>query len=246
VLRAERAAIRSARLAICNSNRTRSDAIEKLGVAPQRAVTVYYGTDPDQFPLITGEERAAARARLGWDDRPRGVFVGALGDTRKGFDTLYAAWRDLCRESSWDASLAVVGAGATLDAWRDRAAADGLEARISFLGFRTDVPDILAAADLLIHPARYEAYGLAPHEALCRGLPTIVSAIAGVSERYPPDLADLILTDPENPAELAERLRHWRANRESLAVRVRPLADELRARTWADMARDIRNAIRDT
>ena len=40
-----------------------------------------------------------------------------------------------------------------------------------------------------MHPARYEAYGLAVHEALCRGLPALVSASAGVAERYPADLA---------------------------------------------------------
>ena len=69
------------------------------------------------------------------------------------------------------------------------------------------------------------------------------SASAGVSERYPPEFADLILDDPENPGELADRLRDWRANLDSLALRIRPFADELRSRTWADMARDIRDTI---
>jgi glycosyltransferase involved in cell wall biosynthesis len=241
--RAERRALRIARLAVCNSRRTARDVIERVGVCPSRVKVVYLGSDPGQFPLVTPADRAEARARLGWDTRPWVVFVGALGDTRKGFDTLYATWRELCRESVWDANLAVVGAGAGLSAWRERAAADGLAARFCFLGFRTDVPVILAAADLLVHPARYEPYGMGVQEALCRGLPAIVSVAAGVSERYPPDLADLLLTDPESPSELAARLRHWRANLESFALRVRPLADELRSRTWTDMARDIRDAV---
>ena len=126
---------------------------------------------------------------------------------------------------------------------RDRAVADGLASRIRFLGFRTDVPCILAAADLMVHPARYEPYGIGVHEALCRGLPAIVSAAAGVTERYPPDLTDLILADPESPTELAARLRYWRANAESLATRIGPLADELRSHTWTDMAREIVAAV---
>ena len=42
--------------------------------------------------------------------------------------------------------------------------------------FAADVAPVIAAADVLVHPARYEAYGLGVHEALCRGLPAIVSA----------------------------------------------------------------------
>ena len=214
-----------------------------LGVAPERVRVVYLAVDPDRFPPVTAAERAAARATLGWDERPWVGFVGQLGNRVKNFDTLYPAWRELCRDPRWDANLAVVGSGGDLAAWAARAAADGLAGRVRFLGYRSDVPEVLAACDAVAHPARYDAYGLAAHEALCRGLPAVVSSAAGVSERYPPDLADLVLADPEDAGELAGRLRHWRANLESLAARVRPLADELRARTWADAARDVRDAI---
>jgi glycosyltransferase involved in cell wall biosynthesis len=243
-LRAERSAIRAARVVVCNSHRTRRDAIEFLGAHPDRTAAVYYGCDPAEVRPADSVERAGLRARLKWPaDRPVVLFIGALGDRRKGFDTLFAAWRDLCRDPRWDADLAVIGRGAELAHWRDQTAQVGLSGRVRFLGFRTDVPDLIRAADALVHPARYEAYGLGVHEALCCGLPAIVSASAGVAERYPADLADLLLADPENAGELTDRLRHWRANLDSLAARVRPLADELRSRTWADMARDLRNTV---
>ena len=76
-----------------------------------------------------------------------------------------------------DADLIVVGQGAELPAWRHRAGEAGIGARIRFAGFRTDVPQIMAALDALVHPARYEAYGLSVREALCRGVPAIVSAL---------------------------------------------------------------------
>jgi glycosyltransferase involved in cell wall biosynthesis len=243
----ERAALTAARIVVCNSERTRCDVIERVGVAPDRAVTVYYGTDPEQFRPATPEGRAAARARLGWPKAsPVVLFIGALGDRRKGFDTLFGAWQILCREASWDAALVVIGRGAELAAWEARVTSAGLKNRCRFLGFRSDIPDLLHASDLLVHPARYEAYGLGVHEALCCGLPALVSAASGVSERYPPVLADLILTDPESPAELASKLRHWREHQELLVDRVRPLAETLRARTWADMAREIRDLVLST
>jgi glycosyltransferase involved in cell wall biosynthesis len=234
--RTERAAIRAARVVVCNSRRTARDVTGLLGVAPDRVRVVYLAVDPDRFPPVTHAERAAVRAKLGWDDRPWVGFVGQLGNRVKNFDTLYAAWRDLCKDPRWDANLAVVGSGGDLAAWEARAAADGLAGRVRFLGYRPDVPAVLAACDAVVHPARYDAYGLAVHEAICRGLPVLVSAAAGVSERYPPELADLVLTDPEDPRALAERLRAWRRDLEAWPARVAGFAATLRAYTWDDMA----------
>jgi len=241
--RAERRAIRSARLVLCNSRRTADDVVERLGVRAERVRVVYFGCEAQRLTPITAADRAESRRRLGWDDRPWVAFVGQLGNSVKGFDTLFAAWERLGREADWDANLVVVGEGPDRPAWQSRAIAQGLVDRIRFLGFRADVPEILAACDAVVAPSRYDAYGLAVHEALCRGLPTIVSIRAGISERYPPQLQDLILQDPEDVGELVERLRHWRANLDSYAARVRPFADELRSRTWADMARDIRDLV---
>ena len=243
-LRAERRTVRGARIAICNSERTRRDAIERLGADPGRTAVVYYGTDPERFRPADAVERTVLRSRLGWPaDRPVLVFVGALGDRRKGFDTLFDAWTSLARTPDWDATLMVVGSGVERSLWERRVAEAAFGDRVRFLGFRSDVPDLLRAADAMVAPTRYEAYGLGVREALCCGIPAIVSAEAGVAEHYPPALADLLLADPESSAELADRLRHWCADLDGFAARVRPLSDSLRSRTWADMARDICTAI---
>jgi glycosyltransferase involved in cell wall biosynthesis len=239
----ERAALRSARVAVCNSRRTARDVTDLLGLPAARVRVVYLGVDPGQFGPVAADERAEARRRLGWDERPWAAFVGMLGDARKGFDTLYAAWRELCRDPRWDANLAVVGRGAELSRWEARAEADGLADRVQFLGFRTDVPAILAGCDLMVHPARYESYGLGVHEALCRGLPVVVSAAAGVSERYPPELGPLVLPDPEDARALADRLQGWRRELEAWPGRVAGLAAALRAYTWDDMAADFVKAV---
>jgi glycosyltransferase involved in cell wall biosynthesis len=240
----ERRALGHARIVLCNSARTASDVHERLGIPPERTRVVYYGSDPSRFPLVTPAERAAARRELQWvEDRPVVAFVGALGDRRKGFDRLFDAWQQLCRDSSWDADLAVAGHGAELTRWRRLAARAGLEDRIKFLGFRDDVSKVLAAADALVHPARYEAYGLGVHEAICRGLPAIVSATAGVAELYPPDLSDLLIQNVEDSGEIADRLHRWRGDASGAALRVGPFSDRLRSRTWNDMAAEIQQAV---
>jgi glycosyltransferase involved in cell wall biosynthesis len=242
--RRERAALRHARLVVCNSERTAKDAHEYLGVDPARTRVVYYGSDVKEFALVSDEERATARRTLGWiPDRPVAHFVGALGDRRKGFDRLLEAWHLLCRDPSWDAELAVTGYGAELPKWRRRAAELRIDKRVRFLGFRSDIATVIAASDVMVHPARYEAYGLGVHEAICRGLPAIVSARAGIAELYPPTLADLLIADVEDEREIAERLHRWRWDIGSAAARTLPLSNRLRARTWGDMGADIERAV---
>jgi glycosyltransferase involved in cell wall biosynthesis len=236
---AERRALTAARVVVCNSRRTRDDVVERVGVDPARVHVVYYGAD-ERFRPADAAERARAKTALSLPaDRPAALFVGALGDERKGFDTLFAAWAALCRDRWWDVDLVVAGTGRALPRWRRLAQAAGLDSRIRFLGFREDVPTLAAAADVVVHPARYEAYGLGVHEALTAGVPALVSAAAGVAERYPPDLAPLFIRDPEDARALADQLRGWRRDLEAWRTRVLPFAATLGARTWSDMSKDI-------
>ena len=243
-LAAERAALLAAPLVICNSRRTRDDVVRHIGVEPSRTRVVYYGGDPVRFSHVTPNDRAGARLRFGWpSERPLVAFVGALGDRRKAFDTVFAAWVELCADPQWDADLVVVGSGAEQPAWVRKARAARCADRVRFVGFRRDVPDLLAAVDAVVHPARYEAYGLSVREALSRGVPAIVSRSAGVAEEYPASLDDLLLTNPDDAKELVERLRRWHRNRAALESSVAVVGERLRARTWDHMAAEIVSAV---
>lgn len=240
-LATERAALRAARHVIVNSKRTYRDVVEKVGVREDRVRTVYYGIDPASFTPHDDDARAAAREELGWAaHRPHAVFVGGLNDRRKGFDVLFDAWRLLNTSRRWDGVLVVIGVGGELESWKQRATSYGFERDVLFLGFRRDVHRVLAACDVMIAPTRYEAYGLAVHEALCAGLPAIVSRDSGVAERYSSSLQWLLLDDPEDAPELARRLERWLERRDDTRALVRDeMTDLLRQRTWDDMARDI-------
>ena len=238
-LAAERAVVPKARLVFCNSRKTQRDVMERLKVAEERTRVVYYGTEPETFFPAEASEREAARKDLGWDaGQPVAVFVGALGDRRKGFDVLLEAWNSLCKERNWDVQLAVAGAGAESAGWGRRLRDAGLHGRVTLLGFRTDIPRILAAADVLVHPARYEAYGLGVHEALCRGVPVIVSAHAGVAEKMA-GADEMLLPDAESVVELAARLKAWRATPEKWTAAARKQSLHLRVRTWDHMAEEM-------
>lgn len=236
-LRGEREALRRARVIIANSERTKADLVAATGAPSERVHVIYYGIDPARFRPRSPEERREARAALGWPEGRRvALFVGALGDKRKGFDTVFPAWARLCSRGGWNVDLKVVGVGAQREVFEHEARQRGLGERIQFLGFRKDVPVLMAAADLLISPTRYEAYGLGVHEALCTGLPALVSRTAGVAERYPAELRDLLIDDPDDVEELVRRLETWREREVELAPHTTRLAGELRSQTWDGMA----------
>ncbi|WP_426733199.1 glycosyltransferase [Myxococcus faecalis] len=238
--REERKALWRAHVVIANSERTRADLVAATGVPAARVRVVYYGSDPETFHPASVEARRAARVALEWPSHRRvALFVGGLGDRRKGFDTLFEAWSRLNAHGDWGVDLKVVGAGAQREAWEREAQVRGLHSCIQFLGFRKDVPVLLSAADLLVAPTRYEAYGLGVHEALCAGLPALVSRSAGVAERYPSTLRELLLTDPEDVAGLVRALEAWRRNEEVWRGPVTALSESLRSRTWDDMASEL-------
>jgi glycosyltransferase involved in cell wall biosynthesis len=208
--RREGAAVGNARIVIANSERTRTDLINQLQIAPERICTVYPGSDSDFHPPV-GSRRSAARAWLGKGEQPLVAFIGTLGyDCNKGFDVLFSAWRRLCARPNWDADLIVAGGGRALDFWRRQVAKAGLDERITMLGLTDRIPDLLAATDLLVSPVGYESYGLNVQEAICCGVPAMVTRSAGVAERYPAELRELLIDDPEDIDSLADRILRWR------------------------------------
>jgi len=238
-LREERIALELAPRIIANSHLTAQHIARYYPQVADRVRVVYYGTDAERFGPVTSDERSAARESLGLGhDRPVVVFVGALGDARKGFDILFDAWTNLAKSEGWDARLLVVGAGASLPLHESIAARAGLGDSLRFLGFRRDVPTILAAADLLVSPVRYEAYGLNVHEALCREIPVLVSAESGVAERLPAGSpvspsALMRLRGPVDPGSLAEALGHWRERIAEYREAAKVAGAVLRADSWA-------------
>jgi glycosyltransferase involved in cell wall biosynthesis len=235
----ERAAFRKSQVVITNSKRTSREVVEYFGVDERHVHTVYLGSDPE-WGAVSTEERAAAKESLQVPPvRPLAAFVGGLGyDHRKGFDVLFRAWEKLCVRQAWDVDLLVAGGGPAMPMWRTRIQESGLSERVRLLGFSNQIRSLLAAADLLVSPVRYEAYGLNVQEAICRGIPALVSASAGVAERYEPGLTPMLLPDPENVDDLVERLLAWRSKKEEWRARFEPLSNRLRSRSWRDTAAD--------
>jgi hypothetical protein len=238
--RHERRALRAARTVIVNSDATRRAVVDGGLASPDIVHTVYLGSD-ESWARATTAERSAARDWLGVPPgEPLVAFVGALGfDVNKGFDVLWEAWRRLSASADWRAWLVVAGGGGRLPEWQHAAAAGPSGARVRFLGQTTWVRQVLAAADLLVSPVRYDAYGLNVQEALCRGAAVMVSTGAGIAERLAGQLDEALLPPDLPGAALADRLQAWSRDVDGWRERAACMGARLQRRSWDDMAADI-------
>ena len=218
--RRERQAIGGARLIITDSDLAKDRLIAGVSIDPGRVRTIYYGIDPETFRPPDAAERGDARRSLGLPlDRPLVAFIGALGhDRRKGFDVLFDAWCHCLADGGWDAVLVVAGTGPELPYWRRRVAESGREDDIRMLGFTKAVPSLLAAADALVSPTRFEPYGQGVHEAICCGLPAFVTRCAASRSVSPPIWTTYSLTTRRMPRSYAVDSRNGTKTSTVIAV----------------------------
>ncbi|MBN9507835.1 MAG: glycosyltransferase, partial [Alphaproteobacteria bacterium] len=145
----------------------------------RRATAVGNGRDPARFhPDLAA--RAAIRASLGV--APERVVVIAVSRLvrHKGYPELLAAMRDV------NAELWVVGERLASDHGEDMEpyfAAAGLGARLRRLGYREDIPALLAAADIFALPSHFEGLPMSAIEAMLCALPVVATDIRGPREQ---------------------------------------------------------------
>jgi glycosyltransferase involved in cell wall biosynthesis len=143
-------------------------AVECHGIPAGRVLVVENAVSTARFGAGDG---AGVRAELGLGDTPLVVSVARLDD-EKGGASLLRAMALLVPP----AHLAMVGEGPREASWRTLAGTLGVEGRVHFLGLRSDVEEILAAASVVVVPSEWEeAFGLAAIEGMAASRPVIVT-----------------------------------------------------------------------
>jgi glycosyltransferase involved in cell wall biosynthesis len=130
------------------------------------------------------------------------AFVGLLV-ARKGVLDLLAALA-MPGVMPADARLTVVGDGPQRAAAERLADEPPLRGRVRFLGFRSDVPDLLLACDALVLPSSMEQQPLVVAEAMAAGKPVVATDTGGVADMVG---ASGYLAQPGDVPGLADRLR---------------------------------------
>jgi glycosyltransferase involved in cell wall biosynthesis len=180
---------------VVNSQATRDTLLGSAPWIDERDVTVIYnGIDPDPFIR-------ASPADLGVP--PSSTIFGFVGrlEIRKGLIDLVTAWRTVADAvpNGW---LVITGTGA--DEQQARLALRDAP-RVRWLGYRSDIPDILRSLDVLVVPSHWEGFGFVAAEGMASGV-AVVAANASSLAEIVEDGVNGRLVPPRDPDALARAL----------------------------------------
>ena len=183
-----------------------SQAVQKrfdwlLQNKPEKITMIYSGVDLEEFnPHVSG---AGIRQRYGLSSKTR--VVGIVGNLIpwKGQEYFIRAAR-IIDERIPDVIFLVVGDGEYRRKLEDLTKELGLEEKIIFTGARRDIPEVMAAMDIIVHSSiSPEPFGRVIIEALASGKPLVAINSGGVPE-IGEDYTELRLVPPRNEVAMAE------------------------------------------
>jgi len=183
------------------SERVKRDLVTHGVASPDRIRVVPLGIELEPF-LVSDRARGGFRMELGLDGHERLVgIVGRLSPIKNHRLFLKAA--ALVTRAEVRARFVVVGDGVLRPGLEARARELGIGDRVSFTGWRRDLPRIYADLDVLVVSSDNEGTPLAAIEAMAAGCPVVATCVGGV-----PDVVRHgetgVLVSPRSPQELAE------------------------------------------
>lgn len=180
----------------------RQGLITRNRLNPSRVISIPTGVDLERFHPQPPD--ASLRKSLGLGSQ--GPLVGAVTFLRpeKGMTVLIEAVRWLKKRFS-TVECVIIGDGGEKPALLDRIRELGLEHCVHLVGFRQDVPALLALLDVVVIPSFEEGIPQSLTQALAMERPVVASAVGGVPEVVQDGLTGL-LVPPRDPAILAEKI----------------------------------------
>jgi glycosyltransferase involved in cell wall biosynthesis len=199
-----------------------SSAVERCyrgqGIPADKGQVIYNPINVERFRQV--DHAAHLRAELGLTDQDRLISnVGRL-DWWKGHDDFLRAMAEVTQLQP-NAKALIVGAPDATSLSQayyqrlQRLVTDlGLSDHVVFTGFRTDIPRIMAASDVVVHSASEpEPFGRVIVEAMAAGRPVVATAAGGVLDIIE-DQDTGLLVPPKNAALMAQAIQHLLQNRE--------------------------------
>jgi glycosyltransferase involved in cell wall biosynthesis len=245
-----RATARLSAVTVVNSRRV-AESLVRRGVASRRHLAlIHNGVDTTLFHPAP-EIREDVRLSLGVSDAEFvWLTIGRLTE-QKDYPCLLQAFSRVVA-STPRTRLLVLGRGPLQSQLPDLARRMGLTNDVSFLGFRADVPSLLAAADAFVLASRYEGLPNVVMEALAAGVPVVGTAVGGMDELVHEGVSGY-LVPPSLPEALASAMRRMmdvsNEDRHEMGMKGRDLMQSHFERgrimeTWHELISDTMGSVR--
>jgi glycosyltransferase involved in cell wall biosynthesis len=187
-----------------------SDAIARFNIEVEGAPAgkmhrIYYGLEATK-PLDRASARAALTAEIGLPED--GVLVAMVCRLieQKGVSYGLRAFVRVAQQHP-NAHLLIAGEGPLRTALESEASALGIKNRVHFLGWRGNIPALMAALDIFLMPSLWEGFGLVLLEAMAQAIPVIATRVSAIPEIVINDETGL-LVPPRDAEALASALEN--------------------------------------
>ena len=180
--------------------------IQGHGVAQQKVVKIYNGIETDVYrPACQTENRRRTREKFRISDNE--IFIGAIGRLvwQKGFEYFIQAIPEVIKKMP-NSRFLLVGDGVLRHDLGIKARSLDLQDRLLFTGQRTDIPDILAALDIVVVPSLREGFPVLTLEAMAMEKPIVATAIDGIVEQIVNDIEGMLVA-PKDSHAIAEAIK---------------------------------------
>ncbi|WP_423199456.1 Glycosyl transferase group 1 [Cupriavidus sp. H19C3] len=211
---------------IANSQAS-ADAFRAL-VGPRSRVpvdVVHNGIDPAPFDAARMLDRQRLREANGLPQD--GLVVGLFGRLApwKGQHVLLEAVSRMAGVTVVLVGAALFGEQAYEDTLRERVAAPDLQDRVHFLGFRSDIAELMHCVDVVVHASvKPEPFGRVVVEGMLAGRPVVATGAGGVTEILDHGLTG-VLVPPDNADAMAQAIASLSDDeRSALGARARAAA----------------------
>ncbi|WP_313692306.1 glycosyltransferase family 4 protein [Halorarum halobium] len=201
ICRLERLATNSETILLVKSEHIKQAYLDRgIGTSSQYR-TIYHGVDLELFQTATPVRD---------DGVPIVLFIGRLADGKGLYDLLNAVQR---LQGKVSFKLLVAGDGPLAKDLTNQVETRGLSGVVELLGYRDDVPGLMASADVLVLPSYREGTPRVITEALAAGTPVVSTQIAGIPEQVEEGVTGF-LVEPGDVNNLINRLHRLLADRE--------------------------------
>jgi glycosyltransferase involved in cell wall biosynthesis len=173
------------------------------GIFPkQKATLIRSGIELEQFTRVKVKP-AEKKKSLGIEpDLPLVTMIGCLKPQKAPLDYVEVAHKVLQKK---DASFILVGDGELREEVRKKAVEFGLGERFKLLGWRRDIPEILAATDIFALTSLWEGLPRVLPQAMAMGIPIVATGVDGTPEAVIHNVNGFI-TKPKDTREMAGRI----------------------------------------
>ena len=167
---------------IADSESTRTDLVEALGMTKDRVTVIHPGVGDEMRPIDDHQVQAFRRSH-GLPERMI-LFLGTL-EPRKNLPALLEAYAIMRTQPGFDHRLVIAGGkGWHYEGIYAQVERLRLRGQVMFPGYvpQTELALWYNAADLFVYPSLYEGFGMPPLEAMACGIPVVVSNVSSLPE----------------------------------------------------------------